>query len=150
VVGCSRVCSRAALPAPVRTWRTVRLVGADSPRGPSWPRVLRVLHVFLRAFRWIHFVSEFLLHEVHGRSVLECQTICVGADGPRAHRGWSVIECAMLEVRGFSSDGLSQPRGQSAYASRTVRPVSADIPPRPCGRSARCLRTSSPNHSSRA
>jgi hypothetical protein len=27
------------------------------------------------------------------------------ADGPRAHRGQSVIEGAVLEVRGFFSDG---------------------------------------------
>jgi hypothetical protein len=31
---------------------------------------------------------------------LECQTVHDGADGPRAHRGQSVIEGAVLEVRG--------------------------------------------------
>jgi hypothetical protein len=35
-------------------------------------------------------------------------------DGPRAHRGQSVIEGAVLEVRWLFSDGPSQPRGQSA------------------------------------
>jgi hypothetical protein len=114
VVGCLRVCSRADVPTSVRTWGTVRLVGADSPRGPSWPRVLRVLRVFLRAFRSIHFVGGFLLHEVRGRSVLECWMVRVWADGPRAHRGRSVIVGAVLEVRGLFSDGPSQPRGQSA------------------------------------
>jgi hypothetical protein len=39
--------------------------------------------------------------------------VCDGADGPRAHRGGSVIEGAVLEVRGLFSDGPSQPRGQS-------------------------------------
>jgi hypothetical protein len=51
VVGCSRVGSRAATPALVRTSRTVRVVGADCPRGAFWPkcsscssRVLERLH----------------------------------------------------------------------------------------------------------
>jgi hypothetical protein len=38
------------------------------------PNSLSILHVhreFLRAFRSIHFVSVFLVHEVRGRSVLE-------------------------------------------------------------------------------
>jgi hypothetical protein len=39
------------------------------------------------------------LHEVCGRSVLECQMVRDGVDGPRAHRGGSVIEGAILEVR---------------------------------------------------
>jgi hypothetical protein len=72
-------------------WRTVR-EEHDSPSA------LRVLHKFLSIFRTIHFVGEFLLHEVCGRSVLECQTVRYGADGPRAHRGLSVIEGAVLEV----------------------------------------------------
>jgi hypothetical protein len=38
VVGCSRVGSRAAAPAFVRTSRTVRVVGVDYPRGAFWPR----------------------------------------------------------------------------------------------------------------
>jgi hypothetical protein len=37
-----------------------------------------------------------------------------GADSPGAHRGQSIIEGAVLEVRGLFSDGLPQPRGQSA------------------------------------
>jgi hypothetical protein len=45
--------------------------------------------------------------------VLECWTVRDGADGPRAHRGQSVIEGAVLEVRGLFSDGPPQPRGQS-------------------------------------
>jgi hypothetical protein len=65
-------------------------------------------------FDSIHFVSGFLLHEVHGRSVLECRTVRVGADSSRAHRGRSVIEGEVLEVRGLFSDSPSQPRGQSA------------------------------------
>jgi hypothetical protein len=86
----------------------------DSPRGGFQPAVRRVLRVFLRAFRSILFVGEFLLHEVRRRSVLECRTVHVGADGPRAHRGQSVIEGAVLEVRGLFSDSPSQPHGQSA------------------------------------
>jgi hypothetical protein len=76
--------------------------------------VRRVLCLFLHAFRSIHFASGFLLHSVRERSVLECRTVYDGADGPRAHRGRSVIEGVVLEVRGLFSDGPSQPRGQSA------------------------------------
>jgi hypothetical protein len=55
-----------------------------------------------------------LLHGVRGRSVLECRMVRVGADGPRALRGLSVIEGAAPEVRGLFSDGPSQPRGLSS------------------------------------
>jgi hypothetical protein len=37
-----------------------------------------------------------------------------GVDGPWAHRGRSVIEGVVLEVRGLFSDGSSHNRGQSA------------------------------------
>jgi hypothetical protein len=53
-----------------------------------------------------------------------------GADGPRAHRGWSVIEGAVLVVGDrFSdsslqpADGPPYPHGRSARKSRTVRLV---------------------------
>jgi hypothetical protein len=68
----------------------------------------------LRAFRSIHFAGGFLLHGVRRQSVLECQTVRDGADGPQAHRGRSIIEGAVLEVRGLFSDGPSQPHRQSA------------------------------------
>jgi hypothetical protein len=92
----------------------VRAPLADGPQGGFQPAVRLVRHVFLRAFRSIHFAGGFLLHEVRGWSVLECRMVRDGADGPRAHHGWSVIEGAVLEVRGLFSDGPSQPRGQSA------------------------------------
>jgi hypothetical protein len=99
--------------------------------------------VFLRAFCSLLFVSGFLLHEVRERSVLECWTVRVRADGPRAHRGRSVIEGAVLEVQGLFSNGPSQPRGQSgrprgrsAQCLGTVRPGLADGPPGACGQSA--------------
>jgi hypothetical protein len=94
--------------------RTVREPLADGPRGGFQPAVRRVLRVFLRAFHSILFVGGFLLHEVRGRFVLECRMVRVRADGPRAHHGRSVIEGAILEVRGLFSNGPSQPRGQSA------------------------------------
>jgi hypothetical protein len=107
----------------VGAWRTVR-EEADSPS------VFRVLREFLCVFCLIHFVSGFLLHEVCRRSVLECRMVCDVADGPRSHRGWSVIEGAVLEVRGHFSDsppqladGPSCPRGWSARRSRTVHLV---------------------------
>jgi hypothetical protein len=87
---------------------------ADGPRCGFQPAVRRVLHVFLRAFRSIHFVGGFWLHGVRGRSVLECRTVRDGADGPRAHRGRSVMERAVLKVRGLFSDGPSQPRRHSS------------------------------------
>jgi hypothetical protein len=80
---------------------------ADGPRGGFQLAVRRVLRVFLCAFRWIPFAGGFLLHEVRGRSVLECQTVHVGVDGPRGHHGQSVIEAAVLEVRGLFSNGPS-------------------------------------------
>jgi hypothetical protein len=85
----------------------VRTPLADSSRGGFQPAFRCVLRMFLRAFRSIHFAGGFLVHEVRGRSVLECWTVRDGADGPRAHHGWSVIEGALLEVRGLFSDGPS-------------------------------------------
>jgi hypothetical protein len=70
-----------------------------------------VLREFLCVLHSILFVGGFLLHEVHGRSVLECRMVRDGADGPRAHRGRSIIEGAVLEVRGLFSDSPPQPRG---------------------------------------
>jgi hypothetical protein len=81
-----------------QAWRTVR----EEPDSPS---VLRVLCKFLCVFRSMHFVGGFLLHEVRGRSVLECRMVRGGADGLRAHHGRSIIEGAVLEVRGLFLDG---------------------------------------------
>jgi hypothetical protein len=70
----------------MRSTRTVLTPLADGPRGGFQPAVLRVLRVFLRAFRSIHFAGGFLLHGVCRRSV---------------------IEGAVLEVQGLFSGGLS-------------------------------------------
>jgi hypothetical protein len=86
----------------------------DGLRGGFQPAVRRVSRVFLRAFHSILFVGGFLLDEVRRWSVLKCWTVRVGADGPRAHRRRSVIEGAVLEVRGLFSDGPSQPHRRSA------------------------------------
>jgi hypothetical protein len=95
---------------------------ADSPRGCGSPSVLRVLREFLHVFRSIHFVDGFSLHEVRGRSVLECRTVRGGADGPRAHRRWPVIEGAVLDAREhfsdsppYLADGPPGGRGQFAW-----------------------------------
>jgi hypothetical protein len=82
----------------VRAWRTIR----EEHDNPS---VLCVHREFLCAFRSIHFVGGFLVHAVRGRSVLECRTVRVWADGPWVHRGWSIIEGAVLVVRELFSDG---------------------------------------------
>jgi hypothetical protein len=91
----------------MRTTRTVRAPLADGLRGGFPPPVRRILHVFLRAFRLIHFAGGFLLDDVRGWSVLECRTVHDGADGPWAHRGRSIIEGVVLEVRGLFSDDPS-------------------------------------------
>jgi hypothetical protein len=75
----------------LRTTRTVRAPLADGLRVGFKPAGRRVLREFLRAFRSIHFVGGFLLHEVRGRSVLDCRTVRDGADGLRPHRRRSVI-----------------------------------------------------------
>jgi hypothetical protein len=112
----------------LRSTQTVRTPLADDPRGGFQPAVRRVLLVFLRAFRSILFVGGFVLHEVRGWSVLECRTVHVGADGPRAHRGRSA---GPSRVQYWRFGGCF----------RTVRHSLADSLPRPCGRSTRCLRT---------
>jgi hypothetical protein len=88
-----------------------------------------VLREFLCVLHSILFVGGFLLHEVHGRSVLECRMVRDGADGLRAHRGRSVIEGA---------GGSRAIFGQSAAAPRIVRLGHADSPLGACGRSAWC------------
>jgi hypothetical protein len=66
------------------------------------------------------------VHEVCGRSVLECRTVRDEADSPWAHHGWSVFHDAVLVVQVAILDGLCSPRGQSAPSSQTVRPDTAD------------------------
>jgi hypothetical protein len=106
-----------------RAWWTVR----EEPDSPS---VLRVLREFLRVLCSIHSVGRFVLHEVRGRSVLECQTVRGGVDSLRAHHGRSVIDGVVLEVWECFldsppqlADGSPYPRGRSARRSRTVRLV---------------------------
>jgi hypothetical protein len=98
----------------LRTTHMVRAPLADSPHGGFQLAVHRVLREFLRVFRSIHLVGGFLLHVVCGRSVLECRTVHDGADGPQVHRGRSIIEGAVLEVRWLFLDSPPRPYGQSA------------------------------------
>jgi hypothetical protein len=58
------------------------------------PSVLRVLRDFLHAFRSIHFVGGFLLHEVCEWSVLECGTVDDGGTvrGP-------IVDSLLLRVQ---------------------------------------------------
>jgi hypothetical protein len=69
------------------------------------------------------------VHEVCGRSILECWTVRDEADGPRVHHGWCVFSSAVLEVRVAITDGPHPPRGQSTPSSRTDRPDTVDGPP---------------------
>jgi hypothetical protein len=77
VVGCSRVSFWVAVPAPIRTSRTVRVAVADRPHGGFIPGVLRVLHVFLSAVALIRLASGFWWKAVW-RTV--CREV---ADSPR-------------------------------------------------------------------
>jgi hypothetical protein len=52
--------------------------------------------------------------EVRRQSVLECQTVHVGADSLRVLRGRSVVEVVVLEVRELFLDSPQQTRGRSA------------------------------------
>jgi hypothetical protein len=45
------------------------------------------------------------VHEVRGRSVLECRAVHVGADGPRVHHGRFVFRSVLLEALAAISDG---------------------------------------------
>jgi hypothetical protein len=94
-------------------WRTVR----EEPDSPS---LLHVLREFLRAFRLIHFFGGVSLHEVCGRSILECRTV---------HR--CIADSLLLRVQYWKFRGYF----------RMVRRSHANSPPRPRRRSARCLRT---------
>jgi hypothetical protein len=70
----------------IRTWRTVREVTADCPRGAGEPGCSSCSCEFLSAFLSILFVGGFLVHEVCGRSILECRKVHDEADGPRVHQ----------------------------------------------------------------
>jgi hypothetical protein len=137
VVGSSRSCSRPAVPTSVRTWRTVRLVGTDSPRGASQPGVLLVRRVFLSAFILIHLVVCFGCTRFGGQSARRGRTVREerpdspsSADGPRVEGGRSVIEGA---VWWFGSCFRTVRR-----SPRIVRQGHTDGPLGACGRSAWC------------
>jgi hypothetical protein len=68
------------------------------------------------------------VHEVCGRSVLECRTVRDEADGPRLHHGRSIFLGALLEVWVEITDSLCPPHGQSARTLRTVRLVLSKLP----------------------
>jgi hypothetical protein len=76
----------------------------------------------MSAFRSIHFVGGFLVHE-------ECWTVHDEADSPQVQHGHSVFLGALLEVRVAILDGLRPPRRQSTPSSRTVCPDTAESPP---------------------
>jgi hypothetical protein len=61
VVGCSRVGSRAATPASVRTSRTVHVVGADCPRGGFWPKCSSCSSRVLERLRFDPVGQRFLV-----------------------------------------------------------------------------------------
>jgi hypothetical protein len=119
VVGCSRVGSRAATPASVRTSRTVHVVGADCPRGGFWPKCSSCSSRVLERLRFDPVGQRFLVGSCladrpPGRRGLSAQHELL-ADrprtwyGPSARRGagWVVL----LVFNGLSAVG----RGPSAW-----------------------------------
>jgi hypothetical protein len=121
--------SKGELGCSVYAWWTVREARADNPWGVDSPAARHVLRLFLRVFHSIHLVGWFSVHEVHGRSVLECQTVHDEANGPQVHHGWSIFLSALLKVRVAFSDGLPPTHRQSACAPQTVHHPLADGPP---------------------
>jgi hypothetical protein len=120
------------VPASVCTSRTVRVVGADRPRGEFFPGVLRVLRVFLSAFVLIRLASGFwwkvLWRTVH-RDVVDSprDTSCSwivrrrGTDRLRVEVPvGSSCQCLMDRPL-CGADRPRGGRGQSAPGPRTVR-----------------------------
>jgi hypothetical protein len=60
--------------------RTVRVA-------PNSSSVLHVFREFLCVFHLIRFVGWFLVHKVHGRSVLGCRMVRDEVDGAWVHHG---------------------------------------------------------------
>jgi hypothetical protein len=129
VVGSSRSCSRPAVPASVCTWRTVRLVGTDSPRGASWLGVLRVHHVFLSVFVSIRLARCFWPVVVWRIVRLDVAVAC----GPSEDRAQTVhySRCATRGSASFFGPSIRDPW--------TVRPYHTNRPSGHCGLSAWCL-----------
>jgi hypothetical protein len=83
------------------------------------------------------------LHDVRGRSVLECRTVHDGrtvlgpiADGPLLRvQYWRFGGCFRTAHR-IHTDSPPRPRGLSARYPRTVHPGLADGPSDACGQSA--------------
>jgi hypothetical protein len=128
VVGCSRVGFRAAVPAPVRTLRTVRVVGADRPRGGFYPGVLCILRVFLSAVVLIRLASG--VWRTVRRDVADSprDTSCsrtVRGRGTDRLRVEVPVWVILLVFNGPSAEWC----GPFAWWSRTVRPRVADRPP---------------------
>jgi hypothetical protein len=127
VVWSLRSCSWPAVPASVRTWWTVRLVDADSPRGASCPGVLHVHRVFLSAFISIGLVSCFwsggVWRTVHlGVVDRPCSPSCSrtvrgpGVDRPLFKvRFWRFC-CVFRTIHSRVVDRSPQSRGPSTWA----------------------------------
>jgi hypothetical protein len=123
----------------VRTWRTVHLVGVDSPRGLGFAQ----------------FVTCSCVYVV--RCIGEVAFLCkVFADRPPGARGPSARHELLADrphdtscsrtVRGYGTD---HPYFEVQYwlfwfHFRTIRHDLTDRPPAPCGLSARALRTVRP------
>jgi hypothetical protein len=125
MVGSSRFCSWVAVPAPVCTWQTFRLVGVDNLRGANWPRVLHVRRVFLSVFVSICVASYFWQGEFGRPSAWTSRIIRAApvARGPSEDRARTVrySRCTTGGSASFFKLSVCDPR--------TIRPYHADFPP---------------------
>jgi hypothetical protein len=111
---CSRSCSRSAAHVSVRTWRTVRLVGADSPCGLEFIQFVACSCVFVvrsvetSVFGWEWCADRPSMHR--GPSE-RCE---LPADRPRVGHGLS-------DFRGVHNGGFAHFFGPSAPDPRTIQ-----------------------------
>jgi hypothetical protein len=123
---------------------------ASGPRTVREPRVRRMFIQFLRIrasiFRGVRALLQGVCWTVHlgvsdhprvGQTVREGSTNSPpSSDRPEARLGSSVLQgCGTRGSVGYSNCP-SEGREPSAWCLRTVRLVSADRPPQPCGLSA--------------
>jgi hypothetical protein len=131
-VGSSRSCSQPVVPASVRTWQIVCLVGVDSPCGASWSGVLRVHRVFLNVFVSFRLASCFLSGGVWLTDRLGVVDRPRGTSCSRTVRG----QARAVRYSRCASGGSIAFFRLSARGSRTVRPVLVDSLPQPRGPSS--------------
>jgi hypothetical protein len=133
VEGCSRVGSRVAAPASVRTSRTVRVVGADCPCCTLWPRcsscsscVLERL-CFDRVGQWF-LVGRCLADRPPGRRGLSARHELL-ADRPRTWYGPSMRRGAGWVILFVFNEQSAVDRGPSAWCGQSTWVAAGQLSP---------------------